>query len=216
MTSKRLFFVLSSSLVLLVGLSIAGVIFGNLFLERETRKIIDLKIESLALDEQQRSLIQAKKDIDKYAELEQISRSVVPQEKDQARTVREIIKLAEESGVPIANISFPASNLGQGAAKKPASTQPSSDSESTKSPAAPTTQATQVKPVEGIPGVYQLEITVQSASSSPVPYENMLAFLSRLEQNRRTAHITNLSVTPSSANRNRVVFNLVVNAYIKP
>lgn len=215
MTSKRLFYVLCGVLVTLAGLSIAGTVLSNSFFQRETQNIIGLKAESMALDEQQRSLIQAKKDIEKYAELEQIAKSIVPQEKDQARTVREIIKLASESGVPIANISFPTSSLGQAPAKKNTGTQ--SSETQTKQPAtSPTTQTTQVKPVEGIPGVYQLEITVQSAGSNPVPYESLLYFLSRLEQNRRTSHVTNLSVTPSSENRNRVIFNLVVNAYIKP
>lgn len=198
MTSKRLFFVLCSALLLLASASIAGTVFGNAYLERETQDIVTLKAESFALDEQSRSLVQAKKDIEKYSELERISKSIVPQEKDQARTVREIISLAEQSGVSISNISFPASNLGQATAK----------------PATPGT--TQVKPVEGIPNVYQLEISIQSDSSKPVPYQSMLNFLARLEQNRRTAHITNLSVTPHNNDRNRVTFNLTVNAYIKP
>lgn len=212
MTSKRLFFVLCTALLLLAAASITGTIFGNAYLERETQDIVALKAESFALDEQSRSLVQAKKDIEKYSELERISKSIVPQEKDQARTVREIIRLAEQSGVSISNISFPASNLGQATAKPAAPTEGSSPTAAP--PATPGT--TQVKPVEGIPSVYQLEISIQSDSSKPVPYQSMLNFLARLEQNRRTAHITNLSVTPYNNDRNRVTFNLTVNAYIKP
>lgn len=217
MTSKILFFILTGITVLLIGSGLAGAFYGHKFLEQKTQSIISLKAESLALDEQQRSLIQAKKDIEKYSELERIAKTVVPQEKDQARTVREIVKLAEESGVPIANISFPASNLGQPASKPKTggdAAQPTSGTTAQASSA--TTQATQLKPVEGISGVYQLEVTVQSNTSSPIPYDNMLAFLSRLEKNRRTAHVTNLSVTPSTVNRNLVAFSLVINVHIKP
>ncbi len=213
MTSKLLFFLLSGAIILLSALGVAGAVYGNSFLERETQTIINLKAESLALDEQQRSLVQAKRDIEKYSELERIARTVVPQEKDQAVTVREIIKLAEESEVPVANISFPASNLGQALTKPNAA---KTEGAAPATPAAPAPQATQVNPAQGIPGVYQSEVTVQSDATRPIPYKNLLTFLSKLEQNRRTANVTNLSVTPSSTNRNLVTFSLVVNVYIKP
>lgn len=212
MNSKLLFYLLSGAIFLLGIAGIAGAYYGNAFLERKTSAILELKADSLALDEQQKSLVQAKRDIEKYSELERIARTVVPQEKDQARTIREIIKLAEESNVPITNISFPSSNLGQAAAKPNAATGTTTQP----APATTTPQTTQLKPVQGIPGVYQLDVTIQSDTSSPVPYNNMLTFLSKLEQNRRTANVTNLSVTPSATNRNQVTFSLVVNIYIKP
>lgn len=207
MTSKHVSYILTAIIILLGLASVASVYYGNSYLADKSQNISNLKIENYTLEEQQRSLIQAKKDIEKYAELERTAKSVVPQEKDQARTVREIVKIASESGVPIANISFPASTLGQAA--KPSSAQPSTGA----SAAGPTTQ---VKPVEGINGVYLLEISVQSAPGTPVRYESMLNFLSKLQQNRRTAQVTNLTVTPSPTDRNRVVFTLTINAYIKP
>lgn len=211
MTSKRLFYILCITLVLLASAGIAGTVFGTALLERKTRNIIDLKLEGIALDDQQKSLIQAKKDIEKYQELEQIAKSIVPQEKDQARTVREIIKLADESNVPIGSITFPASTLGQA----PARTAAPAPTEGGTTPKV-STQTTQVQPVEGIPGLYQLEINVQSVSSVPVRYQDMLNFLSKLQQNRRTSHVTNLTVSPSKTNRNLVTFTLVINAFIKP
>ncbi len=211
MTSKRLFYVLCITLLLLSCISIGGAVIGNMYIKQEAQTIVALKAEGLALDEQSRSLVQAKKDIKKYEELERISKSIVPQEKDQARTVREIIVLAEQSGVPISSITFPDSNLGQASAKSTTSSAGNAASATTASSA-----TTQVKPVDGIPSVFQLEISIQSESAQPVPYKSMLNFLSKLEQNRRTAHITSLSVTPYDNDRNRVTFNLNVNAYIKP
>lgn len=218
MNSKRLFFVLCALLVLLVSGAIAGTVFGNSMLKKKAENIINLKMESIALDEQQKSLVQAKKDIREYQELEQIAKSIVPQEKDQARTVREIIQIADESNVPIGSITFPASTLGQTAGRPttPPANTGSSATGGNNQPQAAATQATQVVPVEGIPGVYQLAINIQSVTSSPVRYQDMLNFLTNLQQNRRTSHVTNLSVTPSRANRNMVTFSLVINAYIKP
>lgn len=216
MTSKRLFYGLSASLVILAIATVTGTLFGAKFLEQRTRGIVDMKLEKAALDDQQVSLIQAKQDIEKYQELEQIAKSIVPQEKDQARTVREIIKLADESNVPIGNISFPASTLGQAPARAPAPAPPPAGESAAAPKPAPSVQTSQVIPVEGIPGLFQLEINVQSVGAAPVLYNDMLNFLSKLQKNRRTSHITNLSVTPSKQDRNTVTFTLVINAYIKP
>lgn len=214
MTSKKLFFVLCAVLVLLSGAGIAGTVLGASYLESQAQHIVELKLQSAELDDQQISLLQAKKDIERYEELEHIAKSIVPQEKDQARTVREIINIAENNNVPISSISFPASTLGQAPTVR--RSPPTTGDAAGAAAAAQTPSATQVKPVEGIPGVLQLEINIQTTASAPVPYSNMLNFLSDLQQNRRTSHITNLSVTPSQDNRNAVVFSLTVNAYIKP
>lgn len=211
MTSKRLYMILCVAILLLCIFSVAAVLFGNTFIEKKSQEIVAHKAESLALEEQQRSLIQAKRDIENYSELELIAKSVVPQEKDQARAVREIIKLAAENKIPISNIIFPASDLGQATTRKPAAGQEQPTPSTTAAP-----PASQVKPVEGISGVFQMEINVQSTTQRPIPYENMLAFLAALEQNRRTAHITNLSVTPFSDNRNLVTFSLTINTYLRP
>lgn len=217
MNSRRLFFVLCIVLVLLISGAIAGTFFGNSMLKKKSENIVKLKMESTALDEQQRSLIQAKKDIKNYQELEQIAKAIVPQEKDQARTVREIIQIAEENNVPISSITFPASTLGQAQPRTAAPPAAEGNGGTAASqPQAAATQATQVVPVEGIPGVYQLAISVQSVNTSPVRYQDMLNFLTDLQKNRRTSHVTNLSVAPTTNNRNLVTFSLVINAYIKP
>jgi hypothetical protein len=211
MTSKRLFMLLCTAIILMGGLSVGSVVFGSSLMERKSQDITALKAESQALEVQQQSLVQAQKDIEQYESLEQIAQTIVPQEKDQARAIREIIKLAEENNIPISNIIFPASNLGQAKTKPNTSAQKPTGNSSTA-----TLPTSQVSAVEGIPGVFQFEINLQSATPSPVPYENLLAFLKALEQNRRTAHITNLSITPFSDNRNLVTFSLTVVAYMKP
>lgn len=211
MNSKKLYFILISSLVLLASLGGLGVFYGDKMLQEKASSLISLKVDAAALEDQQRSLLQAKKDVNTYSELSQLVKTIVPQEKDQARTVREIVKIAGETGVKIGSITFPSSNLGEVAPKTVAPTDPGE-----KKAAPAKIPGTQIKPVEGIPGLYQLEIGIQSDSSTTVEYKQFLAFLKKLEQNRRTSQVTNLSVQPSSKDRNQVNFSLTVNVYVKP
>jgi hypothetical protein len=71
-------------------------------------------------------------------------------------------------------------------------------------------------PVVGIPGVYYLQITVQSNGSQTVPYNKFISFLDALEHNRRTALVSAIALTPDSKNSNNVGFNLTLDEYIKP
>ncbi len=209
MTSKRYFYVMLGVLALLFGLIIAGTVAGNNLLEKQSHKLTSLKSEDSSIEQQQNALIQAKKEVERYSELEKITKSVVPQDKDQARTVREIVKIAGQNGIPIKTISFDTSTLGDtkapaggtGAAGGTAAGQPKQ---------APISQ---VKPVQGIPGVYSLEIQVSSAGK--VSYQNFLRFLESLEKNRRTAHVTSVDLQPSEDGR-QLDFNLKLNAYVKP
>ncbi|MBI1857108.1 hypothetical protein HY003_02865 [Candidatus Saccharibacteria bacterium] len=212
--AKFLFFVMIGVIVLLASLTVASVVFGDKLLQKKTDQLVSLKLDSKSLDAQQRTLIQAKKDIEKYSDLEKTATAIVPQEKDQAKTVREIIKIAQESNITISNISFPSSTLGQQNKKStpPTGATTTPNTTPTKSTTPPTTQ---VKPVEGINGVYQLEINVQTDSNSPVQYQSLLNFLNKLEQNRRTAQVTNISIQPHSKDRNLVIFSFSVNVYIK-
>lgn len=210
MSPKRAYFAMIGTLVLFGLLFGAAVVMGDKQLEKKSARLLELKVDNLTLDEQQRSLIQAKKDIEKYSDLHNITMAIVPQEKDQARTVREIINIADAAGVKIGSVTFPSSTLGQTQAKPTAAT----EGEKPPTPAAP--PITQVKPVDNIKGLYALEIKVQSDASSPVPYSKLIDFLGRLEQNRRTAQVTTITIQPSNLSRDLVTFNLAINVYIKP
>ena len=212
MNSKKVFFIMVGVVTLLSALGIAGVVFSDKLLQKQAGRLVDLKLESRLLEEQQAALIQANKDIDKYAELEGIAKSIVPQEKDQARTVREIVQFANASGVKLKSITFPNSSLGQ--------LQPKPAAEDTKEGAAPAAPAappiSQVKPVAGIPGVYSLEVTVQSLDVNGASYAGFLDFLNRLEQNRRTAQVSNITIKPNPNGGDSLSFNIIMNVYIKP
>ena len=208
MNAKRVFF----GMIGLTGIFVIGIFLAlmqsNKILSNRSSKLLELKLNSRVLDEQQTLLFQAIKDIDKYKKLEEVSRAIVPQDKDQAKAVRQIVNIASESQIKLGAISFPVSTLGQAAV--PSSTPGSATSKSTSS------SVSQVKAVENIPGVYVMEIIIQQDTNNPVSYDRMISFLSRLEQNRRTAHVVNVTVQPDTQNRALLTFNLVVNIYIKP
>lgn len=206
MNSKRVLFLMIGLVVLLAGAGAASVFFGNSMLSKQGKKLLELRLEDRVIEEQQAALIAANKEIDQYADLEKIAKTVVPQDKDQARTVREINKIAEESGIKLKSVTFPASNLGQAVA-----TPTQAESENSTTPAQP--PLTQVKPVEGIPGVYALEIVISPIDVQPVSYNKFIDFLERLEKNRRTAHVDKIAITPVG---NAISFTLTLNAYVKP
>jgi len=212
LTTKRLFYGMVAIVLLFVVLLVAVAVVGTKLLKHEASRLSDLKAQNQVVQDQEVSLIQAKKDVEKYRDLGELSKAIVPQDKDQAKTVREINRIASESGIQLQAITFTASTLGQAA---PAPTKQDGDNkdQAAAKPAQPS--ITQVSPVDGIPGVYSLGITITPAANKPIPYEQFLGFLEKLENNRRTAHVDNISVNPVEGS-NGVTFSLTLNAYVKP
>lgn len=209
MSSQR-FYLLMIGITVALGISVIGVAFlGDHLLQQQSKKLTSLKLDSKVLDEQQTSLSRAKKDIQKYSELEREAKIIVPQDKDQAEAVREIVKIAKDNGVTLATIGFPTSTLGQSTIVAPGSSS-SSTKPSTK------VSISQVQPVKGINGLFVLPINIQQDSASPILYSNFINFLKDLEQNRRTAQVSSINIQPNVKNRNLLSFTLTVNVYIKP
>ncbi len=202
MNSKKLYYVLIAA-VALVTLGLFGVAYAaDGLLKSEAKKLAAAKAVNEDLNGQLVELAKNKSDIKKYSELSTIAATIVPQDKDQAQAVQEIVNIAGKSGIrQLTSITFPASTLGvsgAGAAK-----------------AAPG-GITQVTPVKGISGVYDLQLTVVVDGTNRVPYQTFLNFLSGLEQNRRTAQVSSVTVQPDPQNPNQVGFTLVLDEYIKP
>lgn len=199
MKAKRLYYILVAACVLMVG-TLFGVGYGaNRLLSQQATKLSKLRADSAAASQQQSSIVKDKQDIAKYSELNTIAESVVPQDKDQAEAVREIVNLASASGISsLSSITFPTSTLGATGT------------------GATTTNLTQLTPVKGIPGVFNLQITISQAATNTVPYNDFLSFLGGLEQNRRTAEVDSITVQPDPKTLGYVSFTLVVNEFIKP
>lgn len=211
MTTKRFYFVMVGLNFLTVGLLVFTIVWGNGMIGFQSEKLKVAKTENKIIDEQQISLLQAKKDVEKYKDLNEIVKSIVPQDKDQAKTVREISKLASEAGVTLRDIRFQTSNLGQTATPPAPATGGTGDTPAT--PTLPT--ISQVKPIAGINGVFALEIIISSQETNPSTYEELINFLQKLETNRRTAHVDRISIKPIGAGEN-LTFTITLNAYVKP
>jgi len=156
------------------------------------------------LENNKQTLISARNDVNKYKDIAQIAKAVVPEDKNQALAVREIVNIANKNGISLGAITFPASNLG--------SAQSTFGSTNTSKKDA----LSQLKQVSNVPGVYELLINVESDSTKPIAYDKFISFLGDLEKNRRTAQVNSISITPTSGNSNQITFIISLNEYIKP
>lgn len=213
MNSKRLHFAMIGLTVVLTLLTVGATVLGDAMLKKQSDKLVEAKLENQLLDTQQASLLLAKDDLEKFSELSDIAKQIVPSDKDQAKTTRELVKIAEQSGINIATITFPQSNLGE---KKAPVAAPTEGEQTEAAPAPPTSSISQAEPSKGIPGLYELQITLTSSAGQPATYNQLIDFLERLENNRRTSHVTALSITPDANNNSTVSFSITLTVYIKP
>jgi hypothetical protein len=210
MNAKRTRLIMFASLGILFVMFIATISVGSSILAQKSKKMVALKLQSSVLDSQLTSLAQAKKDVSQYAYFNEVAETVIPSDKDQAQTVLDIFQLAEQSGIMIQSITFPASTLGTSGA--------SATSSSTKA-------ISQAKSVEGIKGLYSVELNITPLSGAQTPtdkmvtYAKFLDFLGRIESNRRTAQITQVNIQPISNGGDLsqfINFTLTINIFIKP
>jgi hypothetical protein len=197
MSSKQTFFAL-----VLVNCMLVFGIFGAAYeidkiLSKQSAQLVSKRLEIQTLDAQNNALGKAKRDVEQYQSLADIAKSIVPQDKSQAQTTREIVAIANANGIKLGSITFPSSTLGS-------------------TLGVTNVALSQLQPVAGIPGVYSLEIIVQSDPANPVPYSKVINFLNALEHNRRTALVSDLTLTPDSKNASNISFNLTLDEYIKP
>lgn len=218
LSSRKVFFGMIAALTLVVCLTFGALYLGQKILQSQSKKLVGLRLDNAVLDEQQKAIVIAKKDIEKYAELDKIAKAIVPEEKDQAETILQIVNLAKANGITINAFVFQNSTLGQAAPSSSGSSSSSSGTSggSTTTPKPTTPPVTQAQPVQGIKGVYALPITLQQDTKSPCTFDQMVAFLRGLEQNRRTAQETQITITPDGKNPNLLTFQMQLNLFIKP
>jgi hypothetical protein len=211
LTSRLLRLILIGCLALSVIVFIGTTFYGMSILNKKSQKLVSLKADSQSSYNELVNLVQAKKEVQKYAYFKSIANNVIPNDKNQAEAVLEINQMAKESGIAIQSISFPASTLGGVAG----ATTGAAGSSSTHA------AITQAKPVPGISGLYSLQLTITPAAGKDVPpnlqvtYPKMLTFLKKIENNRHTAQITQVGIQPASDSQ-ALSFTLVINIFIKP
>jgi hypothetical protein len=214
MSSKRLYRLLIGLLIIQVIAMVGGAYGINSLLETKSKQTVAQKAKVAALEAQRSNLTQAKKDINTYADLYKISKTIVPESKDQAEIVRQIVKIANKNNIAIASITFPPSTLGT-------SSKPTTPGAATVKPLSAAVSngklsLSQLLKVPNIPGVYILITEIQEDTKLPVTYPQLISFLNDIEQNRLTAEVTSIEITPSQGSFSQFSFKLNLNSYIKP
>jgi hypothetical protein len=225
MSSQRLRLILFGSFGLMVVIFIAATFLGLSMLQKKSKSMTELKSQSKSLESQVTQLNIAKKDVDKYKFFNDVAKAVIPNDKDQVQAVAELFQMANESGILLQSVSFPASTLGTKASTPAAGSTTTNTTTSTTAPTPSTKDViSQAKPVAGISGLYSVELVIGPQTGDKVPvdkkvnYEKMLAFLSKIERNQRTAQVTKVDIQPPKADSTSSDFSFTfnVNIFIKP
>ena len=196
MNAKTLNKSLIGVLTLLIIATVGMLGFSNFLMQRNSDKLVEAKLNNITYESQEQSYLQARKDLEKYASINEIIQRILPKSKDQAQAVSELYKIGDETNIAIQNIQFPSSNLGQ---KSSAST------------------VTQAKAVEGMPGVMGIDVIVQlmPATGDYITYDNMISFLQKVELNRRSMQIKQITVYANTAGSG-VTFDITLTIFVKP
>lgn len=214
LTPKTTRYILFGLLGLMAVVFIAASFIGLGKLSNKSQQLVDAKLKTKTLDTKLTALQAAKKQIDKYGYFNDVAKTVIPNDKDQAQAVLDLSHQADGAGIAIASITFPTSTLG-GKTTSTSATGSGSVSNA----------ISQAIPVEGISGLYSLQLTVVPLTGPTVPaakkvtYPKMLDFLQRIERDRRTAQIAQLTIQPQSDNSGptgEINFSLTINIFIRP
>jgi hypothetical protein len=195
-------------LILVVAIG-CGVYFGLSYLKSGSTKLVNTKLDNIALDIEEQTFIQNKKDLEKYKTLNETLVKILPKSKDQAQAVKELYQIGDETYITIEKVQFPTSTLGQ-----KTTTQPTAGA---KPVAGSSSAITQAKAVEGMPGVLGIDINVDLApkSGKTISYDNMIKFLQKVESNRRSMQIKQINVHADPKNGG-VTFDITLTIFIKP
>lgn len=215
MNSKRAYLLMLAVVGVLIIAIMGGAYESKGVLAKKSIQLVQLKANLQGYQMQQTGLTQAKKQLTTYDSLYHIAKAVVPENKNQAETVLQIVKLAANNSITLGSVSFPTSSLGNSNGVAATAPKPTLGGPA-KSVTIGNPNLSQLTPVIGSPGVYVLQITIASDSTQPASYNQLISFLSDLEHNRLTAEVTSVNIVPDTTLVNRFSFTLSLNSYIKP
>lgn len=217
--AKRLSYVLGALLFLQAVGMISLAVFANSWLTSKSENIVTLKLDTALLEAKQEVNQQALVDLDKYEATRVLLEKIVPKSKDQAKTIGELQTIAEETGVTIGTMTFPASELGN------STTNVAVVGTSLSAAASNTNAVSQAKPVSNIPGLLGIEVSLSQIDKKGQPsgtgtsYKQLIAFLEAVEKNRRTMQIKTLQVLPIKSSTGSISgysLTLTMNIFVKP
>lgn len=229
MTPKRLFYALLGSVLCMIIGSFGFAYLASNWLTSRSTATINLKLDILELRQNQKKGVQASNNLIKYKQDIANLDSVIPTQKDQVDALNQLLKIGDENNITFGSVTFPSSELGNAVAAKPAAatvdeTKKADDSSKSAAttpaaPAAPKKTVTQAKPVDGVSGVYEVQVSLgnitQKSTNKGVTYDQLLNVLRSIEQNRRIMQMTNISITPQkSLTDTSILYQLTINLKI--
>ncbi len=212
LNNKLLHWILLGALGLSIIVFLVVMFQGISLLSSKSSKLVDMRVQSQTADAQLSNLVQTKKDVEKYSYFKSVAATVIPNDKNQAEAILEINQMASQAGIALLSITFPTSTLGGTATTSTANAATSSSSRA----------ISQATAVSGIAGLYSLQLTITTDNSKTLPaaqvatYPKILNFLNQIENNRRTAQITDVSIQPSADNPSSLSLTLIINIFMKP
>jgi hypothetical protein len=217
MTAKKTFYMMIGLLALLIAGALVALYFGNGYMKKSANSLINTKLDNVAYDAEEQTYLQARKDLEKYKTLNETIAKVLPKSKDQAQAVEELYRIGDETGIIINRIQFPSSTLGQKAVPTPTPAANDKNDQAAAPAVTATSAITQAKAVEGMPGVLGIDIQIdlQPAYGKSISYDNMIKFLQKVENNRRSMQIKQIDVHADTQNGG-ITFDIILTIFVKP
>lgn len=219
--AKLLHRVLIACIALAIVASVASVWYATGWLSTRAETLVEVKLEQISLEEQQKRAFEASNALEEYGELSNVVKQVAPTEKEQEKIIAELYKIADENNIAIQSLAFNSSDLGEEKTNTPAAQAPAAQSgeaqdtattgeSATPAAAATRNTITQTEKVEGLKNVVGLNIrpegftqvikdgngNVVGTREGGLEYSTILNFLESLERNRRQMIIDQISITP--------------------
>ncbi len=189
MTPLKMNTFLKATLIVFLVSTLIGLFFANKRLTQTAEQTRTLKADILIDQKQLEIYEKSQTQLASLSYVEDLIKTVLPEEQDQSSVVAEISEFALRSGLNVSQITFP--------------------------DAAKSTSKKNAKPSLVVPrGVSVVPVTVQLAAGSR--YENLLTFLRTLEDTKRKSQVTNITLTPDAEDRTKLSqVTIVVNLYTK-
>lgn len=186
MSAKKAFIIICSLVLLTLVGGGAVYYFADQYLSRKAHEISVLKADLEIVELKIATARQAETDLERLSFIKDIADEVLPPDKIQSDVVGELVEFARDANVRLDAINF-----------QPTDTQAQ-------------VPISQTEPLQGVPGVNTLPITLTINGS----YNNILEFLKNIETNRRKMQVETMSLSPD-AETGRLSSNIEVNVYVR-
>lgn len=203
-----------------LALSIWIVRYANAQLAATSADLTTLRTDIANLEHKREGLQKAKVILANNEDTLDTLSKVIPEDKDQAKIVKEIYSIADKAGVSIESVGFPASTLGSPAAKVATPAISNGTTTDGSKPATPQKSISQATPLKDIPGIQAIELSIGAISSKTLPlgsgvrYSELMSFIRQIERNQRAIQITALGIGQGQIVNGEQTFTLTISLTI--